>query len=73
MKLTTRDMKNPNMTNEEAIAIIEANYPSERYFALRDSMILAVKALMMTSKTFRKERHNDQRAAGTSDESIRPE
>lgn len=73
MKLTTRDMKNPNMTNEEAIAIIEANYPSERYFALRDSMILAVRALKMTSKTFRKERQNDERAEGASGESIRPE
>lgn len=59
MKLTVKDMKNPNMTNDEAIAMIEANYPSERYSVLRDAMILAVRALKMTRR-----KSNDPKGSG---------
>ena len=60
MELKTKDMKNKAMTNEQAIEIIQANVPSDRYEALRDALTLAVKALKITSRKMDKEAKNNE-------------
>ena len=55
MELKMSDLKNKSMTNEEAIEIIQANAPSDRYEALQDALRLAVKALKITSHKMNKE------------------
>ena len=59
MELKTKDMVNKAMTNEQAIEVIQANAPSEKYYILRDALTLAVKALKMTSRKMNKEAYRN--------------
>lgn len=50
------------MTNREAIEIIKANWPAERYTALRQALAKAIRAL---EREDRKEERNNVQASRT--------
>lgn len=47
------------MTNEEAIKVIQSNFPSEKYYILREALNLAIKALKITSRKMNKEAYRN--------------
>lgn len=62
VRFRTKDMTNPQMTNEEAIEILSHNFPSKNYVVLRDALIKAIIALDITkSRKYR----NDERETET--------